>query len=267
MDKMCEKIKLNLPKRFFKKPLNSDYQKFIILSSPRVGSSWLRSLLASHSEVVCFSEILRNEAVGGTGYGERNFKNDEFNNYRDENIVRFFCDVVFQKYHEKIRAVGLKMHCHQPQKNWMPLWSYFYGIPDFKVIYLNRRNHFREFVSLKRGLKTKVWAVLDDNNASLVRLSLNNLECERFFKKKEMFNVFMENILIKLDQHKLYYEDLFLDTDKNISKILNFLNLRDEKLYSSHKKINLFSLKETVVNYDDLKRYFSKTRWKHFFDE
>src|SRR5688572_27130006 len=47
----------------------ADLRRFIVLSNPRSGSTWLIDLLNSHPDVVCFSELFAHDHFGNMPHG------------------------------------------------------------------------------------------------------------------------------------------------------------------------------------------------------
>ena len=246
---------------------NKDYQKFIILSSPRTGSTWLSSLLRSHKNLIVFNELFHRKNIGWIGLGDYVDKTKEVFKYRDMRPLDFLQDIIFGNYNEKIEAVGFKIHGNcQPARNATVVWSYLASLSKLKVIQIKRNNFLEQFTSLQIAQKTNIWQIKSKlKKLETPRLRLNFIDCLKFFNELEITNNFFSKIFKKSQVYEVSYEGLCQNSSKEIYDMQNFLDLTIKNLHSPYKKINQYPLNEIIINYKELKNKFRKTKWIRFF--
>ena len=69
------------------------------------------------------------------------------------------------------------------------------------------------------------------------------------------------------DKMQVVYEDLCNNYESVMRDIQGFLNVPEVSLSPSTRKHPSYSLRETITNYDELKAYYSGSKWAEFFDE
>lgn len=260
---------------------NLNYQRFIILASPRTGSNYLVSLLKSHTRVICYGEVINPKFAhfGYPGYDQRRFVA-----FRDKYPVRFMEEMIFRKYSPSVAAVGFKIFYHHAREGRLKkIWPYLKELPDFKIIHLKRKNPLKSFLSYRLAKMTDIWQIYDASQSNNLlesalsmyrtavmketKIRLDYTECLNYFLRiqkriNQCNNFFKEKPILEV-----FYEDLDKDCLKEMERIQKFLNLETETLSSSLKKQNIRPLTETISNYWELKEKFKDTYWINFFDK
>ncbi|MBU1912577.1 MAG: sulfotransferase [Candidatus Omnitrophica bacterium] len=246
---------------------NLDYQKFIILASPRTGSSYLVSLLGSHTQTICYGEIIISLKSFSSYYP--GYDSERFTAFRDKYPIKFMEKLIFRKYPSNIAAVGFKIFYQQARQGRLKkVWPYLKNLPDLKIIHLKRKNLLKSYLSYRLTKITNVWQIHDASQVTKdIKIQLGYNDCLDYFLRMQKW-IDQCNILFKDSRVlEVFYEDLDKDCSKETNRIQKFLNLETETLRSSLKKLNIHPLTETISNYWELKEKFKNTYWVNFFEE
>lgn len=227
---------------------NRPYRKFIILSSPRSGTHMLRTTLRNHPNIAARSELFNPDFIRNKPFGPETPALEILNKY------------IFRNYPDHIKMVGFIIHrSGTPFGDWPDLWSLLQEDKSICIISLRRRNLLRRYLSYQtmRTFRGKPTQPLTFNPEVL----------------KEDF-IYQEKEVEAFDQQfaghpiiKVYYEDLCADYHRTVKKVLRFLKVKNQKLWPDEKGKPIRKLQEAIANYDDLKVYFSQTKWAPFFDK
>lgn len=241
-----KKLSINVLRSFG----HSDYRRFMILSRTRTGSTMLLSFLNSHPNIYAEGEIFR--ALNGRSY-------------------KYILDKVYSTHPSYIKAKGFKIFYTDPMDDDSnEVWDDLTGMDDLYVIHLKRRNILRTILSRKIAATQGVWATWSrkERNSDINKMvSFTVEELEFSFKQTRDAEIkgdldFCEHPLITA-----YYEDLVADTENEFGKVTDFLGVEYVPPKTNLRKQNPESLRDLIVNYDELKSAFSGTGWHDFFDD
>ena len=247
---------------------NLGYQKFVVITHGRSGSSLLISLLASHNDVIAFAEIFHKDHTwfGYDGYPDRHSK--AWLTYRNENVEAFLNQMVFRGYADNISAVGFKLFYNEPFCDPHAVLRYLYDISDLKVIFMKRRNLLRSYVSAKIAMANNVWRIEDskkENDSLKVEVDVN--DCLFYFRSMLKYNSKYERVFQHKSKMEIFYEDLSCNTFGVSQEIQNFLGVECVTLSSKMMKQNNSSLQELIANYDEIRTRLKDTEFEKFFYE
>jgi LPS sulfotransferase NodH len=230
--------------------------KFIILTTPRTGSTLLYNVLDGHPMVRCYGEILHNEEY-----------------MRDRECKKY--DKQMGELYDTDKTLYLKtFHCHPdyPTVGFKVMYShlasevveYLQNTP-ISIIHLTR-NLFEAYVSRKRSLKYKIWHIPVASNKALPdeQLTISPQECEKYFNDTTELMEKYKSLLGK-DTFSLDYSQLSTKFVQTIKAIYNFLHLPDHYPIATSKKSENKTMKQRVKNYDEIKDYFKDTCYTKLF--
>lgn len=191
-------------------------KKFIIISAPRSGSSYLRYMLNSHPKIRCKGELLNKKIKKIKPYLKREIWNTK-----------------------GFEAIGFKILYDQAEK--YKLWNY---ISQYKVIHLIRRNKLDMLLSEELAKEHKCFISFDKKDVYTrpVTISLEKLEqkvqyCKEMQEKvDELFS----------DKINVYYEEL--DTNP----ILDWLGVAHAELTPKTVKLTVKDKKEMILNWEEI---------------
>jgi LPS sulfotransferase NodH len=268
---------------------NTSYKKFIVLSKPRGGSTYLVDLLQYHPKIVCFSELFLPEkcAFSYSLFPKDNDPDLLF--LRNKNPEKFLRHFIFRKYLDNVSAVGFKIFYEHGAPYGIPkIWKILKKYSDLHVIHLVRKNHLKSYASLQLAEKTNVWMKYDpctdksrwikvpdesllqkqtELQDNIPSLELDFISVLNYFKESDhnidnFRSSFADNPCLEVN-----YEDLEKDPQHFTGNITNFLGVENKPLYSRFAKQNTKKMSELILNYSELKEKFSNTRWALFFEE
>ena len=244
------------------KQVDKAYSKFIILANARTGSWHLCSLLSSHSKIVCFGEVFHPFSAE---FDYDGYKPTRYNKkLRDIDPIRFLKTKIFKDFSRNIKSVGFKLIYYQLDiSKFNRLKKYIVSDKEIRIIHLRRRNYLEQFYSLKLAQLTDVWRITGTEKHLTKPLHISRSECLMSFEEFENTEAYISDYFRHHKMIDVFYEDLVQNQDETISSILGFLGLPLEKLQSKYLKQNRYPLK--ILNYDELKSYFSNTKWSKLF--
>lgn len=229
---------------------SSDYTKFVILTRARSGSNFLLSLLDSHPQVYVRGEV---------------FKWLKNKSYKREWNCHFSKQPFF------IKAAGVKIFYNHPEDIQCPqLWQDLVADTNIRIVHLIRGNTLRNFLSHKIALKNDVWYLKKSNkkvkyDPDPITLDADELMQAHIRNKEDIAN--SETLFKDHSIHNIFYEDLVADRYGEYARVLEFLDLPPHKPTSDEKRTLVKPLRESIENYDELKKHFQGTDLEQFFTE
>ena len=197
-----------------------DYQKFVIVSDSRTGSTLLMDLLNYHPNIIALGE--------------------EFRDLKG-NTCKEIWNKIYSKRSKRIKWVGFKLFYHHPRdNNDQEVWDIIENDPTIVIIHLVRKNILRSYVSKVIGLKTRKWteniSSKETINLENKRVTLDADDCRDNFEK---ISKYVERTNRRFKNHNIVsveYERLAEDKQGEINLIYEKLNLPKKKIFTSLKK-------------------------------
>lgn len=228
---------------------NKKYKKFVIIGAPRTGSNWLVSLLNSHPKIMCL--------------GER------YKNLKSQTSLQIW-DEIFSKRKSGISYLGFKLLYNHPQDSSEQfVWDRIKEDPEIVIIHLHRKNLLRSYVSLEVGNKTGVWIKTEKSkslNSSGKQVLISKADCLDYFISVTEAEESIKSTYTKHVVMDIYYEDLVDDYQNVMNDIFAHMRLEPIKVSSNIKKQNPESLKNLIVNYNELELELRESKWYKFLN-
>lgn len=247
--------------------VSNSYQKFIILTMPRSGSNYLSYLLHDHPNIISIGELFCIETLWGQP-GKKNLNhNFLLKFFRNLFPILFLKKYIYHEYPNNIQAVGFRFFYHQVDR-FKTVFKYLFSLKGIKIIHLKRMNLLDNLISLKLARKTRIWSSLVKPRKKIIKINLDYNECLEYFKNATFIRNKYDGLLKNKSCIDVHYEQLIKNTQKEISKLLNFLNIPNipkKSLNCSLIKQNLYKPQEVVTNYKQLKNQFKNSQWSKFF--
>jgi hypothetical protein len=230
---------------------------FVLQSLPRSGGIMLGRMLNQHPQMRCFGEIFSTKPVhlGPHGFGPDAPLNTLAR-------LEYFGGRAYP------RKWGFRAHVYHGTPAYdAELFTDFWSAldPTVRVIHLLRENLFHRYVSHRVARLTDQWFVgaADETSIHHVTLRLSPREVAENCDEMEHWQaVGRERFPRALT---VLYEDLEHDFARSIGTILRYLSVDDAiALEPATVKLSR-SIRETVENYDELKRHFQASRWARYF--
>lgn len=198
---------------------SKSFTKFAIVCAPRSGSTWLHTLLNSHSQIISYGETLREHYKDNPG-----------------KQLASLDELVFHPHHASIQAVGLKLfYEYENDEVYQQSFNEVIADKSICIIHLIREDKIAQFKSLKRAEASQVWSSgkRKDKQQDII---IDPLELEAY--KNNLIQ--KEHQIDTLFQHhpvlKIKYEDLCADNKKMCAKIQTFINVTPKNLFSLLKR-------------------------------
>ena len=225
------------------------YQKFVIISRSRTGSTLLMSLLNSHENIECTGEIFK-ELKG-----------------KPSNQVWFNH---FGKRLKRIKWLGFRLFYYHPINGDREVWELLKSDSSIPVLHLTRQNMLRTLVSQRIGMKTNKWTKQKDEEMqaepSDKRISLTVEECESFFDETKAYENETRKAFSSHQIIEVSYENLVANRDSCMNSVYKGLGTSISLATTNRKKQNPEPLPDLVKNYNELKAHFTSTKWAPFFE-
>lgn len=258
------------------------YRRFVIVSHLRSGTHLLRTSLESHPAIVCQTEVFNSD-------------NPNLPYSLATPTSRILGDWVFRNFSAEVECVGFVLQAYHPwglkafpgirvNPHWDDVWSRLAAMKDLRVIHLRRDNMLRRHLSHVMARKTGNWHAWDLGAVDKVthlgapppvdvppsRRDPVCLDPERLVLDFEETEHLHRVVAERFQHHpvcSLSYEALCRDFHSVCARVQAFLGVRPIRMTAAVSKLEQRSLAESIVNYDVLKRRFSATRWRQFFDD
>lgn len=224
------------------------YKKFIVITRSRTGSNLLISFLNSHPNIIAKGEVFRRIGDKPSIMVWNNF---------------------FSKKLKNVKYVGFKIFYYHPLDSQdKDVWNYIKNDKKIKLIHLTRENMLRTVVSREIADKTNTWTNKHGRKIETKdkRISLDVEKCFEEFETTKNHENGIRDKFKRTDFLELTYEDLVKNNQDSINKVFNFLQVENRLVKSSYKKQNKESLRELIINFDDLEKKLKKSKWSYLLD-
>jgi LPS sulfotransferase NodH len=115
-------------------------------------------------------------------------------------------------------------------------------------------------------MKTGQWFTTTKPKSNLW-LRLDYDECLDYFKNISTNLDYFKRFFSKNEIKDIYYDELLENTEKKLDELQNFLGVDKKPMKTPLKKQTNQPLSDTILNYSELKRKFSSTKWAAFFED
>lgn len=207
----------------------NNINNFILITEPRSGSSYLTSLLNSHPQLHCYSELF--SLFPHKLINERNLYNSFTTHLDPYNFLNHFYSNSFH---------GFKyFSIHNPL-----VLNYLLENPQIKIIFLQRTNKLSQLASFLLAQSNDVWSNYSHTNS--ITFSSNHFSLLSSWINKSLF---LLNSLYQ-NNHNIFcinYEDLI--SNYNFNDLFHFLNIDSYSLSSFYTKQESRPLDSFVSNY------------------
>ncbi len=195
----------------------SDYQKFVIISSPRSGTTLLHTYLNSHLNILSLGEVLRGQL-------------EKFGTFKSVD------NFIFTPQPKLIQSMGFKMFYEQHEAPFFEdVFAEVVNDRSVKIIHLIRRDFKAQLQSLRQAWGSGEW--------SSTKVSLNveeNIIPEEdlmaYSEKQQEFIMTFRKVFSEHPYLELSYEELADNPDKTLLTVQKFIGVVPRKLFTLLKK-------------------------------
>lgn len=229
---------------------NRDYQKFVIISDSRTGSTLLMDYLNSHPQILALGEEFRDL----NGKSCREIWSKTFCNRRG------------------LKCVGFKLFYHHPRNRIdQNVWKFIEEDKNVVIIHLTRKNILRSYISKQIGLKTKKWTEhIQSTESFKIEEKKITIDIEGCIQNLEDIEQMIKKTNEKFRSHKVIpieYEQMVGNREKELNKIFEIMKLEHHTPKSVLRKHNPEALPDLVSNYKELELFLANKGKAHYLDE
>jgi LPS sulfotransferase NodH len=246
---------------------------FMITCPARSGSTMLVHLLRSHPEICAHDEVFSPDKVKGiTGTYLQKSKEDpayidRLSAQRFRDPINFLYRVILDPQEKKMVGFKLK-HDELVLPGYKILRDEIAGNKNIRIIHLRRDNLLRRYLShyVAMHVTHVTLAVGEQPVPELPPIRLEPSACEKDFetilaREKEFSGLFARH-----PGFSISYEEMVAGDADKLARLLDFLGVSQRKLTTPTRKLGRDDLRTVITNFDELREYFSKTRFGNFFE-
>jgi len=232
--------------------------RFIIVATPRTGSTLLGDMLNSHNDIFCDNELYNPHQICRYGFNE-----DDINGlkYRNSQPIRFWNEFFFSEFAEKQKAIGFNFMLGHNYK----ILEQIFKKKELKIIFLTRDNKLAQYSSHKMALSTQCWSI---KNGQDINQNYNTMfdfrQFEHWLHEKMTYEVLFGKMLelLKLDYIYIEFKQL-LQHDAHRA-ICNYLDVKFMPLKTSLRKQNKNQIIDRFQNQNDVREYLKLIGNEHW---
>jgi LPS sulfotransferase NodH len=240
----------------------ADAERFVILGLPRSGSTYLMTLLNSHSRIYCSGEQFNPYAI--VGISGRNEKPAalKFRERAPMVFMRKFFDT--HGSDGSYDRVGFKFmigHNIRVLKN-------LAREPGLRLIYVHRDNRLAQVSSLIKAATTNRWAQSRHDEHVETKIKVNPQRIVHRWHEYETFDFLFSQWFRRLPQERitLEYRDMFKPGFEN--RICDFLDMPyDPEMKSPLVKQGSNTILDRFENPKPIERYFRDIGYGHWLED
>lgn len=246
---------------------------FMITCPARSGSTMLVHLLRSHPEICAHDEVFSPDKVKGiTGTYLQQSKEDpgyidRLSAQRFRDPIKFLYQVILDPQGKKMVGFKLK-HDELVLPGYKVLRDEIASNASLRIIHLRRDNLLRRYLShyIAMHVTHVTLAVGEQPIPELSPLRLEPAACEKDFetilaREKEFAALFAGH-----PGFSISYEEMVARDPGKLAGLLDFLGVSQRELTTPTRKLGRDDLRVMITNFDELRDYFSKTRFAKFFE-
>lgn len=244
---------------------------FVIVGTPRTGSTLLLNGLQQHLEINAYSELMHpNDRARAIEHAiQRHDLSMYYSGQGD--AIKFLKKQVYERPGESAKAVGFKLHADFKQcrgtTHLLPRLKS--AVADLRVIHMVRPNYLDALVSWEVALRTNIWSRPIGSGPSERKISVRiepAAAATAFDRQAKADELLFETFSGPL-YRRVLYPDLASNFANEMSVLYEFLKVSPCIASPQIEKQITRPPHEIVENYDELAIAFSGTSFARFFSD
>jgi len=233
-------------------------KKFVVLASPRTGSSMFKAALDSHPQITCHGELLRQNIRPGSNEDKMVIKQlqEEFwdRDYRQQNPLAFFENVVMISGPSEY--VGFKLMLGKKK---FSLIEELTKRDDYKIILLERSNLMAIYSSNEIVKVTGQGSARKNDTIQKAQVEFSAASFEDFAQRRNRQYKKVKELLKNSNKTFLSVEYNQLRNSEGLKKVLEFLGVDpNQDLEIATKKRNSDNILERFSNPEVVNTYLEE---------
>ena len=242
---------------------------FIVTCAARTGSTYLRYLLDSHSDIECFGEVFqKKKRVVKLPF----FKNHITLSDRYKTLSKKFnsmplpdfIDKVLYANSQSVAAIGLKIKTDELyDSKFQCIKEYFLNKKNLKIIHLRRKNILEQYISKEILKRNRIKNIKFDptSEASFASFVVNESHLHHFVidvieREDKVVRDFNDRPIFSI-----WYEDIVNPDSDCLISMQKFLSLEPKELSSPTLKI-VRDYRSLILNFDELKNWVKQSSFE-----
>ncbi len=231
----------------------SEVQRYVLFLIGRVGSTYLMELLNSHPNIHALGEELEDLLEKGSAV-------------QLEWVRRYFTPPLVGRY--KVVGFNTKLEQVLSPDELAKLMREL----KCKVINLQRRNRIKGTVSYFVGKKlsdsTGMWGLFKDENRPSA-IYIDPIEFDEHLQIREQLQRDQDTYIntLGLPTLSICYEDLYINKEDVLKQIFNLFHVKPLPVKAATLKITSDDLRNSILNFDELKAKYTGSQYEKMFDE
>lgn len=247
---------INHVRQLKRRLVNRRYNKFVIFTEGRTGSTMLHTCLQRHTRILSHSEV----------FNLGLFTSDpERLEAIERDPIAYLYKYVFVDYAPIARAIGIKLLYSQCPGSDCPAFLQKLIDLDVRIVHLKRRDVLAMYVSGLVARGENRWHVLEGEQPEPLKQNSIVVSRDEFtdFAARYIAEVKRCNRFLSDVPHlEIYFEELSTNVDSELHRVVEFLGLRyEEGMRPMTKKRITQPLSEIVVNYSELEGLYLADGW------
>lgn len=244
--------------------------RFVVVCAPRTGSTMLRLLLNSHSNICAHGEVFGYPLIRGfvgLRQGENSPMLSLLQQIREEDPVRYLRDYVFLDV--PCTTVGAKtLYATLENPRWKAVLDFIKRDPEIRIVHLFRENRLKRYLSQYIVAEvTKVKVVFQGDDRPLIpKVEVRPEQCLQDMESTEADEHRFREVFRDHRVFEVTYEQILNSGSGCLDKLQCFLNVVPESLKLMTQKLVSDDLREVIANYDEVERGLRGTRHHRYFD-
>ncbi len=240
--------------------------RFVLLSTSRSGSSFLRSMLDAHPRVRCSSEFYCYDYQFWDFEEVKTQDPEGFAAIRALHVsdpIQFIEEYGFRSDDRRVKASGFTLMYDQPMTSRpAAVWDWLAANTDIRVIDLRRRDELLRYVSFMRAMMTQSWVRVSQSAAS-PRSKPVHVDPDAFLGDVARLTEQRDTALKRFAGHPILsvsYEALSNETNRELARIFDFLGVKPMRARPTTVKQRESDPRAYISNYDELRAVSTEGR-------
>lgn len=234
----------------------------VVVGMPRSATTLVCEALGQHPSILAFGELFHHKEQERL-YFHSSVAGDEVFYRGPSQLERYLVHLRSVAARKSRPWLAFKLMDYQEAK----LWRMFEGDPTFRLIYTKRDNPLEALVSTEVGQRTQVWHARNETERGVAGEARVIIPYEQALEHFQRADGFEERLrTLRNPVFAVSYNRIAENFSETMQDVFAFLDLPRSEVRPTQLKIARETLRQRVVNYDDLSARFAGTKWRVYFE-
>ena len=234
--------------------------RFVLVATPRTGSTLLGDMLNSHKDIFCDNELFNPHQICRYGFNETAIRGLR---YRNAQPLRFWKEFFFSEFAGRQKSIGFNFMLGHNYE----ILDRIFEDKDLKIIFLSRENKLAQYSSFQIALSTQSWSrregVPDSrDNKRLLRFDFRQFE--QWLQGEMTYEYLFLRMLETLERKHIRLEYQRILQQDSHELICEHLDVEPMPLKTVLAKQNENRVTDRFENPDDVSSYLELIGKEHW---